>query len=357
MTKILGATSSSFETNLNLLLSLTLAFVLLATALYADVGDGSMGSSRQTKRGGISVEKITYNGWQNCYRISNGIVELVVTTDVGPRIIRFGFVNEENEFKEFADQLGKTGGDKWLPYGGHRLWHAPEDPVRTYYPDNFPVKFEQHENFVRLIQPVEKTTGIQKEIDIKMSPAKAEVEVIHRLKNTNLWAVELAPWALSVMAPGGVGIFPLPPRGSHPENLLPTSVISLWAYTDMSDPRWTWGRKYVLLRQHLDAKTPQKGGFMDLDGWAGYARNGHLFIKKFAYISGAKYPDLGCNAETWTNSEILEVESLGPLTRIDPDAFVEHTEHWFLFKGVPMPKNDDDVDKYILPVVKEVIGR
>ena len=58
----------------------------------------------------VKVEKVAYQGWPNCYRISNGTVELIVTTDVGPRVIRFGFPGGENEFMEEAAQLGKTGG-------------------------------------------------------------------------------------------------------------------------------------------------------------------------------------------------------------------------------------------------------
>jgi hypothetical protein len=52
----------------------------------------------------VKVEKTEYKGWPNCYRVSNGEIELIVTGDVGPRIIRFGFVGGQNLFKEFADQ-------------------------------------------------------------------------------------------------------------------------------------------------------------------------------------------------------------------------------------------------------------
>ena len=46
------------------------------------------------------MEKIAYRGWPNCYRLANGIVDLIVTGDVGPRIIRFGFAGDVNELKE-----------------------------------------------------------------------------------------------------------------------------------------------------------------------------------------------------------------------------------------------------------------
>ena len=53
------------------------------------------------------TERTQYGGWPNCYRLSNGTVELIATADVGPRIIRFGFTGGQNLFAEFPDQLGK----------------------------------------------------------------------------------------------------------------------------------------------------------------------------------------------------------------------------------------------------------
>ena len=301
----------------------------------------------------VTIKKIAYRGWKNCCRISNGKVELIVTTDVGPRVIRFGFIGGQNLFKEYDAQLGKRGGKAWRIYGGHRLWHAPEDSKRTYFPDNSPVTVEQRAGKVCFIQPVETTTGIQKEIEIKLAPNRASVELVHRLRNTGAWPVELAPWALSVMAPGGTGIIPLPARGSHPKDLLPGNLLTLWLYTDMSDRRWTWGRQYILLRQDSSPKSqPQKLGALVPDGWAGYALNGQLFVKKFACFAGANYADYGCNFETFTNHEMLEVETLGPFTKIAPGQTVEHTETWSLFDNVPAPECDRDVTQHVLPNVR-----
>ena len=301
----------------------------------------------------MDIDKTSYKGWRNCYRVSNGFVDLIVTTDVGPRIIRFGFVGEENEFKEYDGMVGETGGAEWRIYGGHRLWHAPEARPRSYYPDNVPVAWEEHAGFVHVVQPTETTTGIQKEIDIRLSAREAHVEVTHRLRNANLWAVELAPWALSVMAPGGRAIIPLPPRASHQESLLPTGVIALWAYTDMADQRWLWGRKHVMLSQDRAATTPQKAGFMVVDGWAAYAREGHLLVKKFSYFEGERYPDFGCSVEVFTDADMLELETLGPLARLQPGGTVEHIEHWFLFRDVPVPSGENDVDSKLLPKIGE----
>ncbi len=298
------------------------------------------------------MEKIAFKGWEHCYRLSNGLIELVVTGDVGPRIIHLGLPGQENEFCEYEEWSGATGGDTWRNYGGHRLWHAPEMRPRTYAPDNAPVIVEEHGDFVRFSQPVEASTGIQKELDIAVAPDAPRATVTHRLRNINLWAVEFAPWALSVMAQGGVAVIPLPPRGSHSENLLPTGALALWAYTDLTDPRWTLGRRYILLRQDPQATAPQKIGALVSEGWAAYVRDGHCFIKTFDYTPGAAYPDLGVNMEAFTNGRMLEVETLGPLVKLSPGAAVEHVERWTLFADVPAPANDADVETYILPLLK-----
>ncbi len=296
----------------------------------------------------MDIQKIPYGGWPNGYRISNGIVDLVVTTDVGPRIIRFGFVGDRNEFKEYEGMLGTVGGEEWRIYGGHRLWHAPEDPVRTYYPDNGPVEFQACSDFVRLIQPVEATTGIQKELDIYLAADRPHVRVVHRLYNRLLWPVELAPWALSVMAPGGVAVVPLPPRGRHEEHLLPTGALVLWAYTDMTDPRWAWGSRYLRLRQDPSRPSPQKVGVVaPAENWLAYWRDGHLFVKMFSPVPEARYPDFGSWVEVFTNAEMLELETLGPLTVLPPGEFVEHTEEWRLFRDVPPLESEEVIGREI----------
>ncbi len=61
---------------------------------------------------------------------------------------------------------------------------------------------------------------------------------------------------------------------------------------------------------------------------------------------------MGSNFETFTNESMLEVETLGPLTRVEPGECVEHIETWQLFGDVPSPQNDADVEAHILPLLK-----
>jgi hypothetical protein len=124
----------------------------------------------------------------------------------------------------------------------------------------------------------------------------------------------------------------------------------------MADPRWTWGDNYILLRQDPNASSPQKFGMSSSQGWAAYARHGHLFVKTFRHFPDKKYPDMNAVLEMFTNKNMLEVESLGPLTRLEPGAEVVHEEVWYLYDGVPMPRNDADVEQHVMPKVGDALA-
>ncbi len=303
------------------------------------------------------MEIVSFNGWKDCIRLHNELVDVVISTQFGPRILRYGFLGEENEFAEIEEDQGKVGGEEWRMYGGHRLWHAPEAEPRTYCPDNESLVWQDLGDGVRLTQSVEPTTGIQKEMDVRISPVGSHVRVIHRLYNRGLWEVRLAAWALSVMLSGGTAILPLPPRLPHtdPAGLLPVNALALWPYTDLSDSRLIWGRQYILVRQDPLIKIAQKIGAFIPGGWCAYARRGHLFIKRFSVESGAVYPDFGCNVEVFTNERFLELETLGPLQSIPPQGFIEHVEDWYLFRDVPTPHNDAQVERHVLTRIIETV--
>src|SRR5256885_14319934 len=77
----------------------------------------------------VKVEKIAWRGWSNCYRVSNGSVEVIVTGGVGARIMRYGFVGGQNLFKEFPYQLGKRREQKFQLRGGQLGLEGPESSV------------------------------------------------------------------------------------------------------------------------------------------------------------------------------------------------------------------------------------
>ncbi|HET9434661.1 MAG TPA: hypothetical protein VFO37_12930 [Chitinophagaceae bacterium] len=295
--------------------------------------------------------KIAFGGWQNCIKISNDEIELIVTSDIGPRIVRFGFINKQNFFYLVPDHAGKTGGERWRIYGGHRLWIGPESMPGSYNPDNAKVEFEVYDNGIKLMQRKESITGVVKEMEIRLAPHKNEVTVLHRLINQNLSDMELSVWPLTMLARGGRAIIPQEPFGEGDDFLLPARSLALWQYTKMNDPRWVWGEKYIQANQDPVFTSEQKIGVTNKQGWAAYHLNEELLIKKFDFSPRAVYPDYGCNNEIYMNGDFLEIETLSPLTKLVPGEPVEHTEHWLLTKATA-GESEESIDENILPLVK-----
>ncbi len=300
----------------------------------------------------VTVEKIEYAGWPNCYRVSNGEVELVVTSDVGPRIIRYGFVGGQNLFVELEEDLGRTGDEGWRLYGGSRLWVAPEDAVYSYGADNEPVEIEVSGNGLSAQAPVE-NTGVQKRIEIELADEGSGVTVRYVLENRTIWPLRIATWVLTMMRPGGVGITTLPPRGTHPEVLAPTNPLIVFAFTNMSDPRWTWMEKYIALRQDPANADPEKIGLFNPATRGAYLLNGELFVKKFEASPDEEYPDMGSSFEAFTNERFLELETLGPMSDLRPGESVDHVETWSLHRPVSVDSwNDAELDRVIAPYLR-----
>jgi len=305
----------------------------------------------------VKVEKTDYKGWGNCYRVSNGQIELIVTGDVGPRIIRFGFLGGQNLFKEFAEQIGKSGEEKFQLRGGDRVWKAPEDPVATWASDNVPVQITPTPSGLVARAPVEPLTSLQKEIEVSMSDSANEVTVTHRITNRSLFPLEFSAWALTMMAPAGLEIVGFPPRGHHPADLEATNPLVMWAYTNLADPRWKYTKKYLTLRQDPGNSDPQKLGTFNAFTWAAYLLNGDLFIKRATADPNRTYPDFGCSLETFTNNDFIEIETLSPMTKVAPGKTLENVEHWSLHRNVALPQiTDEAIDRAILSLARSWSG-
>ena len=75
-----------------------------------------------------------------------------------------------------------------------------------------------------------------------------------------------------------------------------------------------------------------------------------LFVKSFDCIADALYPDGDVNFECYTNEEMLEVESLGPLVSLPPGETISRTEVWRLHAGISWCEHEADVARRVRPL-------
>jgi hypothetical protein len=290
----------------------------------------------------MTTETVNFLGL-DCLPLKNESLELLVTKSAGPRIISLRFGGGENLLAEVPDiELDAPGSGKLRLYGGHRLWHAPEEPSRTYLPDNSPVEVAAVDNGYRLTQNVEAKTGLQKSIEVRLVENKPQVVIIHELSNHGLWTVTCAPWAITQMKLGGVAILP---QAYEDTGVLPNRSLALWPYTNMSDPNVQWGEHHIILKASVSSAF--KVGFPNPRGWLAYWRDGVLFVKRAKYESQSAYFDFGSSSECYCNERFLELETVAPIVNLEPGASVTHVETWELYDKVDCPRNEKDIQGLI----------
>lgn len=294
----------------------------------------------------MKLKKVTFEGWKNCIEIKNGNFKLIVTTEIGPRIISASYGDSGNLFMVDPKLKGKKGGPGWVNYGGHRLWHSPETKERTYEPDNGESKVDivdLGDGGLEFITPANPLTGMSKSLAIL--PSENETfRVVHTLRNNGVWEIEAAAWALSVMAPGGTLVAP---QNQNETQLLPTTFFSYWPYSKMNDPRLIQGEKFLIVKQNPKIKEPFKIGYNCQDGWIAYINKGIAFVKQFIYDPEEDYPDNGCSVECYTCGAFLEAETLSPLQLLEPGDEIRHVELWSALPAdFPVNNEQDAIDLF-----------
>ncbi len=265
----------------------------------------------------------------------------------GTRLVRLSYRGSSNLFAELPSSLNTAYGDFHF-LGGHRLWHSPEAMPRTYLPDIGEAQVEELPDGLRITRPPEAGSGIIKQIEVRMNAHKPAVTVCHVLRNDGLWPVECAPWAITMMRLGGVEILPQWVGNTDASGLLPNRTFVLWPYTRINDPRLHLEDDFITLRAD-PSLPPFKLGYFNPHGWIAYWLDGVLFVKRYDPHPGATFPDGGCNTETYCNDQFVELETLGPLGRLEPGKSFVYTETWEFY---------DSLDQsFIPPVLKERLSR
>ncbi len=304
----------------------------------------------------MSLETLSYMGLPHCIKLSNGTVDVIATTDVGPRILFYGPAGGRNVLGHFPDAAKETALGIWKPYGGHRLWVWPEVLPATYAPDNDPIEYTAEGEYGLVLKQSVDKAGMQKEMRVSMAPEGTSVRLEHTVTSHSLWPVDIAVWAVSIVEPG-VSIVPRVPFQTHDEYVPVTQPMALCAFTDLQDPRFTLGLKYLLLRGDPARPSSQKLGLRNKQNWCAHLVHDMLFAKRFTHDERAEYPDYGVNTEVYTEGRFQELELLGPHRVVATGDSLSFTEEWHLFPDmvVPVPEDLELLDAAIAPRIQSLL--
>ena len=300
----------------------------------------------------LNYREIDYKNFGKCLEVSNGVVDILVTLDIGPRILRYGFCGKENMFFEDIDREQTYaeddmqylyGQDKvWYIYGGHRLWVAPEYP-ETYYPDNDPIRYEKIENGAIFYNDVQAITGLRLTIKVEFL-GETELKLTHYVTNESGESQDYALWTLTALGKDGVEILK---QNVSDTGMQPNRLMRFWTYSRISDPRVNYGSKFITLKQDRNNTDSFKLGLDLEDATALYVKNGVMFRKQYTHYPETLYPDDGCSFETFTNNRFLEYESLGEFGPKPDGSISTHIETWKLYDNVTLadPKDEAELEK------------
>lgn len=302
------------------------------------------------------VKEINYENYGRCVQISNGLVDVVVTIECGPRIVRFGYVNETNILYNdlerkyvnrdtgLTERYGKNAA--FYSYGGHRVWLAPERMPETYYPDNDPVVYGILPEGVSFTPGRQRRNEMQLSFEVMLSEGATDIMVVHSVKNCSKERQTCALWAITMVNGGGTEIIPQNREGNSA--ILPNRILAAWPYTDIHDERILITNKFITVSHDANREEPLKLGTNNVLGWAAYCTDGCTLVKRYVHNSQAAYPDFGCSFETYACKDFVQMETLSPLYSIEPGEGIRHVENLSLSKtDAPCPNDEDSIDRYI----------
>lgn len=302
----------------------------------------------------INYKEISYLTFGNCLEISTDEIELIVTLDIGPRVISYKRHNGKNVFYQDPDKTFFVSneetdsyfykGAKWYGYGGHRLWRAPES-YTTYYPDNEKVDYEVKDNTFRFLSKKQIYNEVEMEIILTIKESNlVEFEgVIHNKSNIDK---QFSSWSLSMVKGPGLEIVKLP---IDETGFTPQRIYTFWGFGAKSnDPRAFYGSDYFALKMEPGNTEPIKVGMRVIDNKIIYLSETNVFVKGFNRIDNEIYPDNNVNYETYTKDLFLELETLSPLKNVAPNQSISQKETWKLIEltdKIPNDFNEEVLDK------------
>jgi hypothetical protein len=149
------------------------------------------------------------------------------------------------------------------------------------------------------------------------------VDLVHRIAWHGNEPIEIAPWAITQLRLGSMAVLPQ----AVSEGLAPNRNLVFWPYSHVKDERLEVYDDLILLHGRASQQAFKIGTCIRA-GWMASLSGDALFVKSFVLDDSRQYPDMGCNAEAYVRDSCLELESLGPLTRLQPGGTMVHKETW-----------------------------
>lgn len=257
--------------------------------------------------------------------IANDALALQVTTAFGPRIISCIPTGGENLMAVLPDlRLDWQPDAPFHLRGGHRLWVAPEEPRRTYTPDDDAVIVANRGGSIDFTTPATATCPLTRTITVTLAAQRAAATIEHTVRNVGPSDTTAAPWAITMLRGEGTAYLPL--RGPTTDEFQAERTLVLWPYSSLADPLVEVSDGAVVVRGNRTSAT--KWGTSGAAGHCFYVLDDHALVKRIDWDAAGQYADHGAALQCYANADFCELETLGPLVRLALGDTTRHIEYW-----------------------------
>ena len=304
----------------------------------------------------VTVEKITYRGWPDSYRLTAGEYSLVVVPEIGGRIMEYSLAGK-NVLWENPAEFGQTYpiSNEWKNYGGYKTWVSPEDLVG--WPPDF--LLDSGKANVEILQnpkglPVLKVIGapsakmgicFTKEITLGED---GQVTIVQHMTNIGAKTINNGIWDVTQVRTPCLVAFPVNPKTKFKDGL------NFRTAEARNSSQYSFMEGFCI--------TTYKGEVGDITSdspgpWLIWFKDDLAFVKSFGPIDWKlEYPDNGSTCEVFTSKPQLgyvEMEVLGPVVELMPGHETDLTGKWRIFR-LSQPVTDEN---RVLKAIKGMQGK
>ncbi len=303
------------------------------------------------------VTRISYNGWPEAYRLSNGIVEMVVVPAVG-RVMAYHFVDHPETdplWTNFSD-FGKfyVSHDIGFNPGGDKLWPSPQDDWgkhgSTYrnWPPDPAVEFGPYQgalikNGLRITGPVSAGFAMSVSREFILKPGSAQVSINDTFTKSadasgdkNGFPVGI--WNITETRADETVYVPLPKTSKvNPQGFIGMQGAS------QSEVNWTVADGLLSYTHHPSKSN--KVGIDDQAGWMATLYGGDvLFSERSAYEPKGVYLDAGTHTQLYSKDSpaFIEIEFHSAGHNLKAGESMKRTVTWNLQRLPRMPSDSAD---------------
>ena len=284
-----------------------------------------------------------YNDWGwECLVIENGYIELVIVPEIGARIMRYAFPNDQQmainpsnigeKYDLDKDTYGPWG--KGYGYEGFKNWPAPQTfwnwpppPTLDWGLYTYEIEHQSADSLIIYFESEVETklaSGLKQARRIKVYSNSTLVNIEQYLINVSAKARELSVWDVTQTIV----------QHDKDNDLENFSVYFSAEAKNISNE----GNKLNIsevaenIHRFADTKKSSKAYINLLSGWCANVdeRDHQSYFKLFEIDPKAKHPDDNSNFEIYSsgNHDYIEIEVLSPLKRLEQGDTLRYDQFW-----------------------------